>query len=408
MAQVTTAPPSVAFPSRYRAQEQRGRRLGKVLARLAHVQHVDDDLMREIGIGFTRVDEVGARLAAAITARGPGRVSQAQFQAALRDGVQEDTPGPIRDFLAAVTPEPDWVDWDVINEGARVYRRLGRNAGDVLLQLSLIGGYRFGGPTDLLVATGGLVGDMTRRRLAETQHWTMLVTEHDALRPGAPGWCSTLHVRLMHAMVNRRFAGDPAWDTDRWGEPINKSDQASTLCLFSGTVLIGVRALGVPVSDADAAAIMQLWRYVGWLMGVDQQWLFAGEREQYAFSYHLLLAQDGQTEAGRQLSQSIVAIQPDLDFERWPAWQRVYAPRRLLSMMTLFLGPASMRELGLPVRVPWAFAMAVAGNTWRYRVRGRGATGRDRLERWGNDYRRRLMRRYNGPGPAGVAPLPAN
>lgn len=379
-----------------------------MLARLAHVEQVDESLMREIGVGFTRVDEAGARLAAAIGTRGPERVSHAQFQAALRGGVQDDTPAAIREFLAVVTPAPDWVDWDTVNEGARVYRRLGRNAGDVLLQLSLIGGYRFGGPTDLLVETGGLVGDMTRRRLAETQHWTMLVTEHDALRPGAPGWCATLHVRLMHAMVNRRFAGDPAWDSARWGEPINQSDQASTLCLFSGTVLIGVRALGVPVTDRDAAAIMHLWRYVGWLMGVDEQWLFASEREQYAFSYHLLLAQDGQTEAGRQLSQSIVAIQPSLDFETWPAWQRGYAPRRLLSMMTLFLGPASMRELGLPVRIPWAFAMAVAGNTWRYRVRGRGSSGKDRLERWGSDYRRRLLSRYTGSDPAGVAPLPAD
>ena len=46
----------------------------------------------------------------------------------------------------------------------------------MLLQLSLIGGYRFGGPPDLLVATGALAGSSTQRRLAETQSWAVAVT----------------------------------------------------------------------------------------------------------------------------------------------------------------------------------------------------------------------------------------
>lgn len=103
MTDVTTP---TAAPRRYRAQEQRGRRLGKVLARLAPVQEVDEDLMHEIGTGFTRIDQVGAQLAAAMTTRGPERITHAHFEAALRDGVQGDTPEPIREFLAAVTPAP--------------------------------------------------------------------------------------------------------------------------------------------------------------------------------------------------------------------------------------------------------------------------------------------------------------
>jgi len=75
---------------------------------------------------------------------------------------------------------------------------------------------------------------------------------------------------------------------------------------------------------------MHLWRYVGWPMGVDEAHLV--ERE------------------------------------------------RLLSMLTVFLGPTSMRELGLPRRPPWAFGLVVALNVLRDRVLGRLPGGEDAPE----------------------------
>ena len=41
------------------------------------------------------------------------------------------------------------------------------------------------------------------------------------------------------------------------------TDQAATLVLFDGVLLIGVRALGVPVTRDEAHAVMHLWKYVG-------------------------------------------------------------------------------------------------------------------------------------------------
>src|SRR5205807_2164577 len=110
--------------------------------------------------------------------------------------------------------------------------------------------------TDLLVATGGLTGRMTRRRLAETQEWAANLSSADALRPGGAGWRATVHVRVMHAMVNSAF--EPKWDVDRWGLPINQADAAGTLGLFDGALLIGCRALGVPIPPDDAHALMHM------------------------------------------------------------------------------------------------------------------------------------------------------
>lgn len=395
---------TTTYPSRHRAQESRGARIGRPLRVLGRVRHVDEGLLDEIGRGYLRVDEAGAQVAEAFGAPGADRVTHAHVRQAL-SGELDGVPGPLRELVEQLSTPPDWVDWDLVERGGRVYRSFGRNAGDVLLQLSLIGGYRFGGPTDLLVATGALTGGSTVRRLAETQHWTVAVTRPGALRPGAAGWRLTVHVRLMHALVNRRFAHDERWDRARWGEPVNQSDQAATLALFSGTLLVGVRALGVRVTPDDSRAVMHLWRYVGWLLGVDEAWTFDTEREQHHFSYLVLLSQDGQTEAGRLLTQDIVAAQSALAFRRFARLQRWYAPRRLLSMLHPFLGTRSVRELGIPVRLPWATVAVLASNTLRYRVLGRSDRGRRRIDAWAERYREEQLYRYFGDAAPDVGAL---
>ena len=65
---------------------------------------------------------------------------------------------------------------------------------------------------------------------------------------------------------------------------------------------MGVRALGVPVSREDSRALMHLWKYVGWLVGVDDDWLFDEEVAQHQVSYAVLLAQGDVTDAGSQLT----------------------------------------------------------------------------------------------------------
>ncbi|MBW9208109.1 DUF2236 domain-containing protein [Mumia sp. zg.B21] len=383
-------PDSPTFPSRFREAEERGARIARPLRLFGRVAAVDEALMTRIGAGFLERDEVGQRLAEAMRMRAgdPRRVSMSDFHARLRDpSAVPGAPEAMTDFFSCVEATPEWVDHELIARAGRLQRRFGRNAADVLLQLSLIGGYRFGGPTDLLVATGGLTGEMTRRRLAETQKWAVALAQPDALLPYGEGWRLTVHVRAMHALVNHTF--EPTWDVPRWGLPINMTDQAATLGLFDGVLLIGVRALGVPVTRDEAHAVMHLWKYVGWLMGVDEAWLVDDERERHRLNYHLVRAQADISEAGPQLAQAISGALRDLP-------NGAFRRERTLSMLTTFLGVRSMRELGLPVRPPWATATTIAANTVRYRLLGRGERGHRRLERWGDRVAVGLLRDYYG------------
>ena len=389
----------VGPPSRFRQGEERGAQLGKVLKTVGRVKTVDEDQMALIGTRFMARDEIGAALARAMRSSGDDKVTMAQFNQALAHGVGsvEAPPPALCDFFATVEQVPDWVDFDLINEGAGVYRRSGKTGADVLLQLSLIGGYRFGGPTDLLVATGGLAGDMTLRRLGETQKWGVAVSEHDAMRRDGQGFQLTVHVRLMHAMVNHRFESGDRWDTNTWGLPINQSDQAATLGLFNGVFLLGVRALGMRITSADSLAVMHLWKYVGWLIGVDDDWLFDTEREQHAFNYHVLLAQSDITEAGPQLANGIVDAQELLHFRRFERVGRAYTRARLLSMLRPFLGKESMRDLKLPVRLPWATFTVLIPNVVNHFALGRLPWGERRLQAKSVKARNTLMFRHFGP-----------
>jgi hypothetical protein len=142
---------------------------------------------------------------------------------------------------------------------------------------------------------------------------------------------------------------------------------------------------------------MHLWRYIGWLMGVDDQWLLETERDQHRMNYHILLIQDDVSEAGPKLANAIVDAQRTLHFRRFSRVSRWLARERLLSMLTLLLGPRSMRDLELPMRPPWAAAYVVPLNLLRYRVVALTPWGRGALVRWGDRVAARTLYRHFGP-----------
>lgn len=400
----------MAVPQRFRETEEINRRLGRVLRRMTGVREPDPGTMALIGRRLMARDEPAARLARAIRITDPddpGRVRMSQFRRALADGIDAvpGAPPALRELFEIVDAVPEWADFDLMNEGGRVFRRFGRNAADVLNQLALIGSYRFAGPSDLLVATGGLTGQSTRRRLAETQHWTIAAARPDAMRRQGQGFQLTVHVRVMHALVNHEFETSGRWDTGRWGLPVNQADLASTLGLFNAVQLLGVRMLGVRVSRDDSLALMHLWRYIGWLLGVDDDWLTDVERDQHALNYHLLLAQSYGGTAGPVLARAVVEVQRELDYKRFNRLRGRYERARLRSMLSYFLGRRGMRDLGLGYAVPWAIPQIAAANVVRHHLLGRTAAGRKRLERGGDAFSRKILGWYFGADAPAIAPV---
>ncbi|MBE9376432.1 DUF2236 domain-containing protein [Saccharopolyspora sp. HNM0983] len=398
---------SSPYPRRFCRAPERNRRIARPLRLITRVKRLDEDLLDQIGRRLYARDEPGADLVRAMRAdAGTERVTMAQFKKALDEGidaVREAPPALVR-FFSLVDQVPPWVDFALIEHGAQLLRRTGRARADVLLQLALIGGYRFGGPPELLVATGGLSGSATMRRLGETEAWTYSVMMPGAMRRFGEGFKNTVHVRAMHALINDRFETNGRWDSEEWGLPINQTDQAATLGLFNSTLLLGLRALGWQMSTAESRAVMHLWRYVGWLMGVDEDWLFDTEREQNIFNYHVLMAQDDQTPAGAELAVSILEEHTKPDGGKLAKLRAGYEWVRLLGMLRYFLGKESMQGLHLPVVLPWLVPPIVVRNLVASLLVARTERGRRLLERTERT-QKRMRKLFNGQREQ-VAALP--
>lgn len=405
---VAHEPEASPYPARFRGAPERSARMGRALRLIAGVRRVDEDLTGLIGRRMLERDELGADLVHAMRASGAGRVTMAQFRKALDEGIDAvpDAPAELRRFFGVVDEVPDWVDFDLIDRGALVIQRMGRVANDVLLQLSLIGGYRFGGPADLLVATGGLTGSTAMRRLGETDTWTRAVTTPGAMRRGGDGFKLTVHVRVMHALINDRFESNGRWDSAQWGLPINQTDQAATLGLFSSTLLLGARVLGWLVTPRESRAVMHLWKYVGWLLGVNEDWLCDTERQQNTLNYHILICQDGQTPAGGALTAALIDGERRLDRGRLTVIRARYAHLRMLSMLRYLLGRDSVRDLGLPVTPPWVVPLVAARNL-ALSALGLTGPGRRYLDQSTARFRKQRSRMLFKDENPDVGPLPA-
>ncbi|HEY9564848.1 MAG TPA: oxygenase MpaB family protein, partial [Nocardioides sp.] len=213
------------------------------------------------------------------------------------------------------------------------------------------------------------------------------------------------HVRIMHAFVNDQLEQAPDWDWDFRGVPINQYDQASTLGVFSTSFLLHARLFGHYVSRRDSKAIMHLWSYVGWLMGVDDAWLPRTERIGRRLLYQFLAGDPAPDENSLLLADSLLS---SIDAGEGSALAKRFERERTLSMATGLLGPGAMRDLGLPVRLPWFTGWRFLVNLPLSQVLAR-VPGTDELTvRRGNASIERECRRIfgdDGPSAHGVAPL---
>lgn len=363
---------------------------------------------RAIGEALMHGDPPADRVVDWMHSVGMGR-AMPLFQRGLADGIAAvpDAPPPLREFFELCERVPDWVRPELVEQGQRLFQRMGRAADFVLRDVALMGGYQASAFNKTLVLTGALAGG-NARRVAETMQWVGDCTAVGGLARGAPGFRSTLHVRLMHALVRRRIARHPRFSVEELGLPVNQTDMAATYLGFSVVLLIGVRVLGVPITRAESRAEMHMWKYICWLMGVDERWLVETEHEGRTLLYQFLLAQTPPDETSRQLGQALMA---DCLREPWPHLRRLRVRLESamhLSVSSLFLGRRGMRALGLPTNVlPWYPLLSAPLRFCWHLLHRLLPGGPERARRRGRQVQELLTRMRFGSVAPGVGPLPA-
>ena len=307
------------------------------------------------------------------------------FERALKQGIASvpDAPAALRAFFQACERRPSWVDDALLREGAEVFQEAGMSAYYVLRDAALMGGYQAAGFNKTLILTGALKGRASRR-VAETMKWTNDATATGGLALGAEGWRSTVHVRLVHALIRARVRRLPEWDAVAWGVPVSQADMAATYLGFSVVLLMGLRAMGMPVTAQQGRAVMHLWCYACWLMGVDERWLRHDEQSGRKLLYQLLLTQMPPDESSRQLGQALMNETLSLPYPHLRTWRVRFERQRHLSVTRLFVGRKGMKALGLPSStLPWYPLVSAPFNLLYHGLHRLLPGGRERLVRVG-------------------------
>lgn len=226
----------------------------------------------------------------------PGQ-GRKMLEQAIEHGIEsvDNPPQQLVAFFKQLDTVPDWVDEDIMKLGSQTSRRVGSTANWFLRNGALMGGYRFSSITKPLVFTGSLGGKVTSvRRLTETGHFWFEATRENNLTRFSEGFKITVHVRMMHALSRKKVLNAKNWDTSKWGIPINQYDMVGTNIAFSALFLLGARMVGYHFSKEESRSVMHLWRYVAYLLGIDEKLTPVSEQDARRIIYAFFLYQNDQ------------------------------------------------------------------------------------------------------------------
>src|SRR3954452_9274925 len=198
------------------------------------------------------------------------------LQPACREGIDAvpDAPPELERFIAAMERRPDWLDMDLVHEGARHER----------IPQALLAPYVIRGaftatflspPAPLAMAlTAALGGRRAPRRVNETASFFAVTTMPGALDRHGQGFEAAAMVRLMHSMVRyNALKKSGKWDLDVYGIPIPQVDQMPAGLISIYLLARQVEAGGRSDFNARERAIVEFARYRCFLLGLPEELL---------------------------------------------------------------------------------------------------------------------------------------
>ncbi|MGN5238321.1 oxygenase MpaB family protein [Rhodococcus sp. SJ-3] len=287
---------------------------------------------------------------------GPKKTRE-MLDSALTGGIDTvpDAPEAMKALFEEFEIVPDWVQPELVEEGAKIWRRWGT------MLFSFAGAETLEIYTESAVATplslaGGYAGDNALRRYLETCRFWCDVSEPGALlTPGSAGRATALKVRVMHVSVRDRVAKHPEWDEQKWGLPISQTYMLLTLIAGSLTPGLALWTLGYQTTPREIRALIHFQKYMGYLLGVRIDWYpeTIGDSIRTLLTTVVSRSYDS-GEHGKELIESYpLAFAPrdgQRGFERLRA---AYNFRINAVYSAMFMGPGTRRKYSMPTVIPW-------------------------------------------------------
>ena len=264
------------------------------------------DRILDFAHGYYDADPVAEAFVQDAYINGNSSHGRAMLDQALAHGIGSvpDAPASMVRLFEEFEKDPPWVDHDLVERGAFLFRR----CGPAVFSFQGVGtllAYTENPIVQPLSMTGKYAGDAALKRFMETARFWIDVSDPGGTRPGAPGRATAMRVRIMHVFLRQRITRHPRWNLAAWGKPINQAEATITLLSGGFGTGLGMHRLGYRSTTADTEAMMHFWRYVGHLMGVQPCWYPADLREAGQLTtLYFAKREFGAGEDGRELIES--------------------------------------------------------------------------------------------------------
>lgn len=389
------APATAQIPTEFRywdrVEERKFQRGRGLLQRVARFDpQPADEYVRRFAESYYEADPVCERFVADVyDERGPAE-GRRMLDQALEHGIDsvEDAPESMHRLFEEFEEDPDWLDWEQVELGAKVFRRWG-TAIFSFATTSTLEMYSESSIAKPLALTGGYTGERAHKRQMETVRFWIDVSDPGGLRPGRRGRATAMRVRVMHVFIRRRLVKHPEWDLDAWGVPISVSD--ATLTLMGGSVVPGLAlwSLGHQTTIREIEATMHFWRYVGHLLGVQPDWYPLDFKQGVRLMYAAIVKRAYSAGAdGEELVESYLPAYAPKPHSSLPKRLRDELNYRMqIGYTRYWSAPGTYRRHHMPGPWPWALhplaQLPVIGalETARRLVPPLGGVA-DRYQRW--------------------------
>ncbi len=195
---------------------------------------------------------------------------------ACRDGIEAvpDAPPELGAFIAAMEATPEWIDFDLVREGARQERIPAALLAPFITRGAFIATFTNTYAALPMALTGALSGKRAARRVNETASFFAVTTLPGALDRYGPGFEAAAMVRLMHSMVRyNALKKSDKWDVAVYGMPVPQVDQMPAGMIGQYLLARKARRQGRTKFTKEERAVIEFARYRCFLLGLPEELL---------------------------------------------------------------------------------------------------------------------------------------
>jgi hypothetical protein len=195
---------------------------------------------------------------------------------ACREGIDTVPAAPpeLAAFIAAMEVTPEWLDMDLVAEGARQSRIPAAFLAPFVTRGAFIATFMNSYAALPMALTGALGGRRAARRVNETSSFFAITTLPGALERYGVGFEAAAMVRLMHSMVRfNALRRSDRWDLGVYGIPVPQVDQMPAGLINVYLLATQILRKGRSQFNDRERAIVEFGRYRCFLLGLPEELL---------------------------------------------------------------------------------------------------------------------------------------